>query len=204
MADKNVQTGKRFGAGEVTEVGRLMDELAGPNRRIRQEASHALAEMATESPEKLAGHEQDVIEALVDALFRPEAQTRWESLDALRALVPSSPELVSEAFEGAESSLLDETSSRVRISSFRLLAALGATSPELSDKVWPLLDDAIRCYHGDPGYRDMLQALLELMQGNASEATRKALVDFISFDAESGRGYVKTLSAEIVEAAKAK
>lgn len=204
MADKNAQAEKRFGAGEVTEVGRLMDELSGPNRRIRQEASHALAEMASEHPEQLAGHEQDVIEALVDALFRPEAQTRWESLDALRALVPAFPEAVSEAFEGAEASLLDETSSRVRIASFRLLAALGAVSPELSDKVWPLLDDAIRCYHGDPGYRDMLQALLELVQGKASEATRKALVDFISFDAESGRGYVKTFSEQIVEAAKAK
>lgn len=202
MAEKNVQSKARFGAGEVTIVGRLMDELQGPNRRIRQEASHELAEICTSDQDKLGEQKEQVIEALIDALFRPEAQTRWEALDALRALAPNNAKLVSEAFEGAESSLLDESSSRVRLSSFRLLAALGAASPELSDKVWPLLDDAVRCYHGDPGYREMLQALLEMVGGKASQATKDALVEFIAFDAESGRGYVKTLSAEIIEACK--
>ena len=46
----------------------------------------------------------------------------------------------------------------------------------------------------------MLVALLELARGNASEATRKALAARVSFDAENGTGYIKTLSGEILQA----
>lgn len=201
MADKKAAHESRFGAGEVTLVDRLCEELSGPNRRIRQEASHTLAKMAEEHPDTIEAQVETVSQALVDALFRPEAQTRWEALDTLSLIAASHPDLVEEAFEGAEASLFDDSSSRVRISSFRLLARLGAVSEEKSDKVWPLLDEAIQCFHGDPGYRDMLTALLGLAQGKASAATKKALAGRISFDAESGRGYVKTLSAQIVEAA---
>ena len=48
----------------------------------------------------------------------------------------------------------------------------------------------------------MLGALLDFVRGDISDATRAALVERISFDAESGRGYVKAFSAEIVQAAQ--
>ena len=204
MAENNDQkkTGARFGAGTVTLADRLVEELSGSNRRMRQEASHTLAEMCKERPADVEAKADVVIPALVDALFRPEAQTRWEALDALNELAATHADQVVEAYEGAEASLFDEASSRVRINAFRLLARLGSTSAELSDRVWPLLDEAIQCYHGDMGYRDMLASLMELARGAASQATKDALVDRISFDAESGRGYVKTCSVEIIKAAK--
>ena len=204
MADKKAAPESRFGAGEVTLVDRLCEELSGPNRRIRQEASHTLAKMAAEHPDTIEAQVETVSQALVDALFRPEAQTRWEALDALSLIAASHSDLVEEAYEGAEASLFDDSSSRVRISSFRLLARLGSKSAELSDKVWPLLDEAIQCFHGDPGYRDMLASMLEFVQGEASAESKAALVDRISFDAENGRGYVKVQSAEIVKAAEGK
>lgn len=206
MAEKTVQekAGARFGAGTVTMLDRLMSELAGPNRRIRQDASHMLAEMARDHQDQFEGKLDAVVPALADALFRPEAQTRWESLDALYELAAAHPDVVVQAYDGAEASLFDETSSRVRIASFRLLARLGSKSAELSDKVWPLLDEAIQCFHGDPGYRDMLASMLEFVQGEASAESKAALVDRISFDAENGRGYVKVQSAEIVKAAEGK
>ena len=69
-----------------------------------------------------------------------------------------------------------------------------------SDLVWPLLDEAIQCYHGDAEYRDMLAALIGLARGCASDATRKALAGRVTFDAENGAGYIKTFSAEILQA----
>ena len=196
------RTGERFGAGEVTLVDRLVEELSGPNRRMRQEASHTLAQMVRDDASALDDNADKVIPALVDALFRPEAQTRWEALDALSELVPAHAQAVAEAYEGAEASLFDESSSTVRIAAFRLIARLAATSEELSDTSWPLLDEAIQCFHGDTGYRDMLQVLLELAQGKASEKTKAALAERMAFDAENGHGSVKARSAEIVAAAK--
>ena len=104
------------------------------------------------------------------------------------------------AYDGAEASLFDDGSATVRLSAFVFLCRLGASSPERSDEVWPLLDEAIQCYHGDAEYRDMLVALLGLARGSASDATRKALAARVSFDAESGSGYIKSFSEQIVQA----
>lgn len=206
MADKKESAKKdvRFGAGAASEIDRLIEELSGPHRRTRQEASHMLAEMAHDPSSEFKEKIEPVVAVLTDALSRSEAQTRWEALDALCKLAAAYPQLVAQAYEGAEASLFDENSSRVRISSFRLLAKLGSCTPELSDKVWPLLDEAIQCFHGDQGYRDMLLSLLELAQGDASEQTKQALLDRMKFDAESGRGYVKQHSADIVKAIEEK
>ncbi len=192
----------KFGAGKVTELDRLIDELSGAVRRTRQEASHAICVMLREDASSVAGQEARVAEALVDALFRPEAQTRWEALDALRELCAAHPELVDEAYEGAEASLFDENNSRVRIAAFCLLCRMAAKSAATSDKVWPILDEAIQCYHGDTGYRDMLCGMLELAEGEASEATKAALAERIDFDASNGRGYVRDRSAQIIAAIK--
>ena len=91
----------------------------------------------------------------------------------------------------------------MRLAAFRLLVRLGASSPEQSDRVWPLIDEAIQCYHGDPEYRDMLVALQELAKGAISDETRAALIARVGFDAENGYGYVRAISAEVVQAANA-
>lgn len=201
MADNNER--ERFGANVgPSELDRLSEELSGPVRRTRQDAAHTLAQIAKEDPARLEAAAATIVPALVDALYRPEAQTRWEALDALCELAAPCTELVAEAFDGAEAALFDEGSARVRIAAFRLLARLGACSAELSDKAWPLLEEAVQCFHGDPGYRDMLAALLEFARGGASAASKEALAERVSFDAESGRGYVKSLSEDIIKAAK--
>lgn len=189
--------------GEVTElteeaIDALTEGLAGANRRKRQEASHALALAAQENPDQLMGHVDD----LVDALYRPEAQTRWEVLTALTAIASRNAELVKDAYDGAEASLFDEDSAIVRLAAFRFLVRLGASAPELSDQVWTVMDEAIQCYHGDPEYRDMLTALTEFAGGSISDATREALVTRVGFDAQNGYGYVKALSAEVIQAAR--
>lgn len=183
---------------DAAEVEALLEELAGANRRRRQDASHRLALAAQDDPESMLPH----VDALVDALFRPEAQTRWEALCALTAVAEGHADLVGEAYEGAEASLFDEDSAIVRLAAFRFLVRYGASGPARSDQVWPIVDEAIQCYHGDPEYRDMLVALAELARGQISDATRDALLARIGFDAENGRGYVRIMSSEILSAAK--
>lgn len=174
----------------------LVEELAGSSRRRRQEVAHKIATVAHADASMVT----PFVGSLMDALERPEAQTRWEVLDALTALVDEHAEEVAPAFEAAETALFDEDSAPVRLAGFVFLCRFGATSEERSDQVWPLLDEAVQCYHGDPEYRDMLVALLAFVQGAASAATKAALAERLKFDADNGASYVKSFSAQIIQA----
>ena len=176
----------------------LVEELAGSSRRRRQEVAHKIATVAHTDASMVT----PFVGSLMDTLERPEAQTRWEVLDALTALVDEHAEEVAPAFEAAETALFDEDSAPVRLAGFVFLCRFGATSEERSDQVWPLLDEAIQCYHGDPEYRDMLVALLAFVQGAASAATKAALAERLKFDAENGASYVKSFSVQIIQACK--
>ncbi|OFK23540.1 hypothetical protein [Olsenella sp. HMSC062G07] len=180
---------------QETSVGDLAAELDGPNRRLRQEAAHQIALLAKEDPNQLFDYAGEII----DGLDRPEAQTRWELLDALSEMVTIDPGCLEEAFEGAETSLFDEDSSIVRLAAFRFLATYGSTSPERSDQVWRILDEAVQCYHGDPEYRDMLRSLVSLAGGSISDQAAEVLRARVSFDAQNGRGYIRAYSKEIIE-----
>ena len=179
-------------------VDYLVSALAGARRRSRQEAAHQLALAAHEDASQLLPFADE----LIDALYRPEAQTRWEVFDALSEVAQLDADAVAEGFDGAEASLFDEDSATVRLGAFRFLCRMGATSPERSDDAWPLLDEALQCYHGNPEYRDMLLALLEFAQGSLSDNARDALVARVGFDAENGQGFTKGYSAQIIAAAQ--
>ena len=198
MSEEIVEQDLASGAEESLEA--LIEKLSDASRRRRQDAAHSLALIAKEDSEQLAPY----IPELVDALFRPEAQTRWEVFSALSELVPTHADACEGAFDGAEASLFDEGSATVRLAAFIYLAAYGATSPERAQAAWPLLDEAIQCYHGDPEYHDMLVSLIGLAKGNISDATRDALSARVAFDAENGISFIKTFSAQILEALDAK
>ncbi|MBQ9058550.1 MAG: hypothetical protein IJ125_05150 [Atopobiaceae bacterium] len=201
MAKKKTEEHKSTEAEEMSmSLEEAVESLAGANRRRRQEASRVVAQQALDDPKPLA----DYAEQLIDALFRPEAQTRWEVLDALTCMCQAQVADVSSAAEGAEAALFDENAAVVRLAAFRLLAALGAQSPAASDEHWPLLNEAIQCYHGDTEYREMLVALVDFAQGDISSETRDALVERMSFDADNGRGYIRSLSRDVLTAAGVK
>ena len=172
----------------------LVEELSGRTRRSRQLAAHVVCLLADREPELLAPY----IEDLVDALDRPEAQTRWEILDALSILVETHAKEVGAAYDGAEAALFDELSATLRLSAFRLLCTWGATDRGRSRKVWPLLDEAIQCYHGDLEYRDMLGYLHLFATGKIEGGVAGELAGRLQFDAENGKGsYLKARSSEI-------
>lgn len=176
-------------------IDALVRGLENPNRRRRQESAHLISQVADANPE-LVLH---MLKPIKEALSRPEAQTRWECLDALSKIAQAHPDDVADAYEDAEDSLFDEDSAAVRLSAFRFLALYGSTSSGASDKVWPVLDEAIQCYHGDPNYRNMLMALTSFAEGDISAASREALNDRMAFDAKSGYGYIRTFANDIIK-----
>lgn len=172
----------------------LVDDLSGHSRRKRQMAAHVMLLVAQREPELLS----EFIPDLIDALYRPEAQTRWEILDALTLLVPEHAKEIGAAFDGAEAALFDDLSSILHFSAFRLLVTWGATERGRSKKVWPILDEAIQCYHGDLEYRDMLGCLHEFAEGKIEGGVAAGLAGRLQFDAENGKGsYLKARSSEI-------
>ena len=172
----------------------LVDDLSGHSRRKRQMAAHVMLLVAQREPELLS----EFIPDLIDALYRPEAQTRWEILDALTLLVPEHAKEIGAAFDGAEAALFDDLSSILHFSAFRLLVTWGATERGRSKKVWPILDEAIQCYHGDLEYRDMLGCHHEYAEVKIEGGVAAELAGRLQFDAENGKGsYLKARSSEI-------
>ena len=144
----------------------------------------------------------EVADELVAALEHTEAQTKWECLNALAEIAAQDPRLVEDAFPVAEELLFEDGSAVTRMAAFRFIARYGAHGHQESERSWPLLSEAVQCYHGDSEYRNMLQGLLEFVHGSISDEVRASLVKRMSFDAKNGRGFIRTYSGEIVAAAK--
>ena len=194
-------TESKAGAAEPLTDERLealVAQLEGSSRRDRQSAASVLAEYAKQDPERLVPS----VNAFVDALNRPEAQTRWECLDVLTLLVPFDSRSCDKAFPGAETALFDEDSGPVRLAAMRFLCKLGATTENRSDRAWPLIDEAIQCYHGDYEYQTMLSAVVEFAEGKLSSEVAAALSARVAFDAENGKGALKRKSQQIIDTLK--
>lgn len=146
---------------DSAKLKELVEALSDGSRRGRQQAAKVIASVAAENPEILVPFASD----LVDALERPEAQTRWECLDALTYVVPFDSRPCDKAIPGAEAALFDEDSSS-RLAAMRFLCKLGATTEKRSEKVWPLIDEGIQCYHGDLEFQDMILAVIDFSQGS--------------------------------------
>lgn len=175
----------------------LVDDLSSSSRRTRQLSARVVNLLAQREPDLLAPY----IAQLIDALYRPEAQTRWEILDALSILAPEHAKDCGSAYEGAEAALFDEISAPLRLSAFKFLTVWGATERRRSEKVWPIVDEAIQCYHGDLEYRDMLALLYAFAHGQISGSVAAELAGRLHFDAENGKGsYLRVRSREIYDA----
>ena len=176
-------------------LNELIEALSGGSRRGRQQAAKVIAAVAAANSEILVPHAA----ALVDALERPEAQTRWECLDTLAQLVPLDGRTCEKAVPGAETALFDEDSGPLRLAAMRFLCRLGATTEKRSEKVWPLIDEGIQCWHGDLEFQDMLIAIIDFSQGKLAPEVKAALADRMRFDATNGRDMLKKRAIQIVE-----
>lgn len=171
----------------------LVRALAGSERTSRARAAEAVHEVACREPAALRPFGTE----LVDALDRPEVQTRWEILGALEELAGVDARLLDKAIAPATVSLHDAESGVVRVAAFRMLAAYGATTAKRAQRVWPLLDEAVRAYHGDAEYPAMLAAVVILVEGAAPEDVRAAAADRFEADVSHPRGTVSRRAKQV-------
>lgn len=170
-------------------------DLEGSSRRARQRAASVFVVIAKTQPELLAPYIPD----MVDALNRPEAQTRWEVLEALARMVAVDSRACDKGIEGAETALFDEGNDLLHLAAMRFLCALGATTNKRCEKVWPLIDEAMQCYHGDPAFQDMLVAIIEFSKGQITDEAKAGLVERMQFDADHAKGALGVRAKAIVE-----
>ena len=197
MSDK-AQEAEAMAASAMAHDAKLTERtelLSGGSRRARQNAAGALAVIAKEAPDKLLAHSS----AFVDALNRPEAQTRWECLDILTHLVELESRTCDRAVVGAEAALFDEESGPVRLAAMRFICKLGSTTENRSEKLWPLIDEGIQCWHGDLEFQDMLIAVIDFSTGKLAPSVKEELGARMKFDAENGKGALKRRAQQIVE-----
>lgn len=176
----------------------FVSDLSHGSRRERQRAAHGINLLAQEDVSVIV----EVAGELIAALDHTEAQTRWECLNALAEVATQDPSLVEGAFPVAEELLFEDGSAVTRMAAFRFVAHYGACGQQESELAWPLLSEAVQCYHGDSEYRTMLLGLLDFVHGDISDEVRASLAKRMSFDARHGRGFIRTYSAEILAATK--
>lgn len=180
--------------GNPKAIAELVDNLSGASRRVRQRSAACLALVAKKEPESMVQH----CVAVIDALNRPEAQTRWECLDILTRIIDFDSRACDKAVIGAELALFDEESGLVRLAAMRFLCRLASTTENRSEKLWPLIDEGIQCYHGDLEFQDMLIAVLGFSQGKLAASTKWALAERMSFDAENAKGTLGRYAKQIM------
>ncbi len=176
----------------------LVEGLSASSRRKRQSAASSLSYVARLHPDLMGPYSAQI----VDALNCTEAQTRWECLDILTLMVPSDARLCEKALPGAETALFDEESGFVRLAAMRFFCAYGATTENRSERCWPLIEEAIQCYHGDVEFNDMLNAVENFAAGKLSEHVRESVIERMSFDAHNGKGALKRKAQAIIDNAQ--
>ena len=178
-----------------TRLKEVVEQLEGASRRNRQRAASIICAVSKSNPEVLAPYIGD----LVDALARPETQTRWECLEALTQMVAIDSRACDKGIEGAETALFDEGNDLLHLAAMRFLCALGSTTEKRCEKAWPLIDEAMQCYHGDPAFQDMLVAIIDFSKGKITDEAKAGLKARMSFDAANARGVLGVRAKQILE-----
>ena len=189
---------------EAVNNEEMLDQLAewvsGTSRARRQKAASTIAIVSNTDASALLPYASQI----ADALSCPEAQTRWEVLHALDQMGKAGQRYAEDVIAAAEDALYDENNGIVREAAFRFFCGYGSASPDNSEEVWPQIDEAIQCYHGNPEFADMLTQLLAFAEGNISLKTSAALAQRMKFDSEMASGTLRMRSEQIIAAHEAR
>lgn len=181
---------------EVIDLDRLAERLQSESRLTRQKAAGVYV--------KLARHDAQSIlpfaDVMIRALENEEARTRGSVLDALLVLVDLDPALGAKVSDYAEEALFDEDNGSLRLMGMRFLCKVGAKTPQASLKVWPFIDEALQCFHGDAEFNDMLHAVAGFAAGNIDETVKEGLRDRLSFDALNSKGSLRKRAQAVLDA----
>ena len=194
--DRSQVAGQAIEDLEILEA--LIENLSSDQRRIRQFSASAIKEVAIQQPNILLKY----VPVIADGLHRPEAQTRWECLDTLAYVAPLDPSGMEEVIEGAEASLFDEESGMAHLAAIHFLCAYGAQNAKRAAQVWPLIEEGIQVYHGDPEFVDMLAAVESFASGNIGKVIKEQVRSRMEFDANNYTGTIGRLAVQIVQICK--
>ena len=173
----------------------LVSRMAASSRRVRQNAASVLAVVSHQSPELLMPY----VDSFVAALDCPEAQTKWESIDVLAHLMTCGFEVSEPLLDMVEDALFDEDSGSLRLAAMKFVCFYGSKDEDAAAKAWPLIDEAIQCYHGDPEFSDMLSAVLKFAQSGLPSDVSQGLRARLSFDAGHARGSLRKKAQQIID-----
>ncbi len=162
-------------AGSKKLMKQHVENLESSSRRERQNSAAVLAEVARMDAALVVPYGSELVEAL-------------EKPDALTEICAKDSRVCDKALSGAENALYDEDSGPLRLASMRFLCTLGATTENRSEKVWPLVDEGIQCYHGDVEFNEMLLALIEFSTGKLAPSVKEEFAARMKFDADNGKG----------------
>lgn len=185
----------KLACSDAETLEELIELFGGSSRIKRQKAASTLSLVAEQDASILLPYAEDISEGL----SRPEAQTRWETLNILDLMGKAGQRYDNDVIAAAEDALYDEDNGIVREAAFRFFCGYGGASESNSVEVWPLIDEAIQCYHGNPEFADMLTHLVEFANGSISMETSAALAMRMRFDAENGSGTLKMRANQIVQ-----
>ena len=181
-------------------LGLLEELLTSSSRSKRQKAAATLSLAAKVEPAAV----EPVLGAVLDALAMPGNQTRCDCLNILCARAAAGLMSADDAYDAAEEALFDEDSGIVREAAFRLLCLSGSAGPEASERVWPLIDEAIQCHHGNGEFNDMLTSLAAFAESGLAPEVAQELAARMEFDSKNARGTLRMRSQQIVEACTGK
>ena len=139
---------------------------------------------------------------LVGALSGPSRRERQNAAAALSFFAKDHPDLMI-PFGAAVIDALNRPEAQtrwpVRLAAMRFLCKLGATTENRSERVWPLVDEAIQCYHGDLEFQDMLVSVIDFSAGKLAPSVKKELGARMAFDASNGKGPLKRRAQQIID-----
>lgn len=180
---------------DAAGLAEAAEGLSSSSRWVRQHSASAISAYVQEHPESAAPYAPQ----LIAALGVKEGRTRWECLDVLSVVVGYDSRACDKALAGAEEALFDEGNGFVRLSALRFLCVYGATTEKRSEKVWPAIEEAIQCYHGNAEFQDMLTVLVTFSEGKLSPSVKEAFAKRVSFDAQNNKGSLGRRMRQIAE-----
>lgn len=178
----------------VLNMDKLVSDISSNSRLSRQKAASTFSKLARVEPERVLAH----LDLLFAALDCKEARTKAAVLETLAVLSAHDSSLVEKVYDYAEEALFDDDDGSLRLMGMFFLCKAGAVNQQASLRAWPLIDEALQCFHGEPEFCDMLTFVSEYAATLEDSSIKEGLKSRLSFDAESSSGILRKRAQSIL------
>jgi hypothetical protein len=180
--------GARIGRDPLLLLSLVLD-LYDPVPIVRSDAAASVRRTAVDLPASVLPYAGDV----ASALGCPERRTRWEALQALQALASHDARELVRLGEDVANTLYDSDSPAQRRLALAVLETLSRCSARAAALLWPLFDEALAFFRGEPEYPLVLASAVVFVEWGV-ECDVEALLDLATADALDRRARVRVLA----------